>query len=63
MLKQQQKSCPTTRSSSLNVGFFTGGVNFRFSLMNYFDTCKLLSALKSWLQLILAKYDINGNYS
>ena len=22
-----------------------------------------LSALKSWLQLILAKYDINGNYS
>ena len=23
----------------------------------------LLSALKSWLQLILAKYDINGNYS
>ena len=23
----------------------------------------LLSALKSWLQLILTKYDINGNYS
>ena len=23
----------------------------------------ILSALKSWLQLILAKYDINGNYS
>ena len=26
----------------------------------YYDR---LSALKSWLQLILAKYDINGNYS
>ena len=25
--------------------------------------CKMLSALKSWLQLILAKYVINGNYS
>ena len=26
------------------------------------QNCRL-SALKSWLQLILAKYDINGNYS
>ena len=26
-------------------------------------TLDTLSALKSWLQLILAKYDINGNYS
>ena len=31
---------------------------FQFSDMHY-----ELSALKSWLQLILAKYDINGNYS
>ena len=27
------------------------------------ERAKELSALKSWLQLILAKYDINGNYS
>ena len=28
------------------------------------NVCSIrISALKSWLQLILAKYDINGNYS
>ena len=38
-----------------------------FSINNIFSSVlnvkNSLSALKSWLQLILAKYDINGNYS
>ena len=38
MLKQQQYFCATTRSLSQYFSFFTGGVNFRLSLVNYFST-------------------------
>ena len=34
-----------------------------FLLADSSELLALLSALKSWLQLILTKYDINGNYS
>ena len=37
--------------------------SLRFATRQLDDAPSKLSALKSWLQLILAKYDINGNYS
>ena len=40
MLTQQQLYFSTTRSSSQHFSFFTGGVDFRLSLVIYFITKK-----------------------
>ena len=44
------------KNASEDLQYFPGWTGFNTQIHK-------LSALKSWLQLILAKYDINGNYS